>query len=283
MDINQIISNKEALVDALQQYLAANDITSADCRFDVVTHTRNLIAAVSDPSLTDNTPEGTIPDIPELLHRAPALFNAAWSQTVGHRQTSRYYSADYPIKALGRANGDFICRQIGILLQQPELASAILNLPEAQDEEAANMMLTQAVSLLAAAQNVTGIKQIAKECSAKEDFNQSVAQNPPAIDHRRKVTHSRTKTGELLSLDSGISEFYVSANSGIDAAEMRMVVDSFITQLSDSDQAIFRMYLDEENQADIAAALKMTQGAVSKRLSRLRTSFAVFWDFSKKI
>lgn len=278
MTKNNNMNDTDIMTEVLRRYLATNDITSPTYNTNLLEHVTALVDAIKRENPSDNSPLTEIGDEAAIMNQVSLLFQGMWSQAMGGRKASKYYSNDYPLAVLAQANGEFIHRQIGHLLQQPGLVSEIINLPPAKNDDEASMWLEQTVGLLAAAQNAAAIKQIAKKYSAEEDFNNLIIDNPLAIDHHRKVTHSRTKVGKTLSLDTIIGDLSGDIDPGLEAAETRVDIGNILDALSDTDRNICIMYLRGETQKEIADVLGLTQGAVAKHIKKLKAMFLKFYN-----
>ncbi len=126
-------------------------------------------------------------------------------------------------------------------------------------------------------QNIAEIVKIVRENATAEDFDNTVMENHDKIDFERKWHHTRTKVGTSLSLEdltaSGI-EIEDTASSG-DSDKM---LQAFVESLEDrQDRDLVEYLLRGYTQEKIARCLNLTsQGAVSKRINKLREKFEDF-------
>ena len=89
---------------------------------------------------------------------------------------------------------------------------------------------------------------------------------------RKRTTAKREGTLSLDALTDELGDvFAVAEDEGSDSAEILAVLDCFLQSCKETDRLIFmRRYYYSESLSDVAAAVKVSVGAVSVRLSRMR-------------
>ena len=247
--------------------------------------------------------------------RAKALFYKSWcGQLVGMggKASLKNFSKDYPVKLLEQTNENIIAEQVvGVLNDESKLqslfevfftsmekpledalsaqaASLEKSLEELTDDEimqavdkVADSLMNFMIGKMMVSQSVPEIMQITKKHGAQEDFNPSVKDNHDRIDFERKLDHSRTKLGKMLSFDELDPDdellAYWDDESMDDEAEFADLTQRFLASLDDeTDRDIVIFKLKGKTQSEIAETLGFTQGAIAKRLKRIRAKYDVF-------
>ena len=230
----------------------------------------------------------------------------------GVKDSMRNFSANYPLNTLRDANGDRLAVSATAIHSDPESFSDILDIffemtekpleaglnalakslgkrPEdLTDEEigkvveaVADLFFKEMINALMHAQNVEGIFQTAHRNGAIEDFSDTV-DNHDMIDFIRQWTHNRTMVGETVSLErleAENPEAFEKAMACYDPdpfADHRTdeeLFDSFMRTLNEDEQDLFCALSENRTQTDIAQSLEITQGAVSKRVAKLKEKY----------
>ena len=244
--------------------------------------------------------------------RAKALFYKSWCgqlRGMSGKASLKNFSRDYPVKLLELTDENIIAEQVvNVLNDESKLRSvfevfftsmgkpledalsAQSALLEKTPEELTDDEIMQAVDKIADAlmntmigkmmvsQSVPEIIQITKKHGAREDFNPSVKDNHDRIDFERKWDHSRTKLGKMLSFDEldpdDESLAYWDNEPMDDEAVFLDLTKRFLASLDDdTDRDIVVFKLKSKTQSEIAATLGFTQGAIAKRLKKIKSKF----------
>lgn len=230
----------------------------------------------------------------------------------GVKDSMRNFSANYPLNTLRDADGNRLAISVAAIGSDPESFSDILDVffeileqpleaglnalakslgkrPEdLTDEEigkvveaVADLFFEEMVNTLMHAQNVKGVFRASHEQGAHEDFSHTV-DNHDKIDFLHQWTHDRTKTGAMLSLDRLAKENpqdYEKAlavedpSQSLDILTDEEIFNGFLKTLSDEETSLFLELAQQKTQSDIAEMLGLTQGAVSKRVAKLKEKY----------
>ncbi len=267
--------------------------------------TNDFSAAVSGLNASRLPPEKE-----KLYVRAKRIFSETWEREVKKLggKNGKNRGADYPLKVLEESESDLVAGTVLQIMENPELkdkymdagTKAMMSRADEVAEEykgrenepgvAAKIMdrladkfLSHMMGLLLKAQSVPEILGIIKQIPAHEDFSESVKDNRDKIDFERKWDHTRTKTGAMLSLDE-LKEQEASGQTDIPSGEMSLpgddaetIIRLFADTLDGKDREIFLLRASGKDQKEIAERLGYkSQGAVSKRLSKLEEKFRKF-------
>ena len=252
--------------------------------------------------------------------RAKDLFYKSWcGQLVGMggKASLKNFSKDYPVKLLEQTDENIISEQVvGVLNDESKLqdvfevfftamekpledalsaqaASLGKSLEELTDDEimqavdkVADSLMNLMIGKMMVSQSVPEIMQITKKHGAQEDFNPSVKDNHDRIDFERKWDHSRTKLGKMLSFDELDPDdellAYWDDESMDDEAEFADLTQRFLASLDDeTDRDIVIFKLKGKTQSEIAETLGFTQGAIAKRLKKIKTKFDALTNENK--
>lgn len=252
--------------------------------------------------------------------RAKDLFYKSWcGQLVGMggKASLKNFSKDYPVKLLEQTDENIISEQVvGVLNDESKLqdvfevfftamekpledalsaqaASLGKSLEELTDDEimqavdkVADSLMNFMIGKMMVSQSVPEIMQITKKHGAQEDFNPSVKDNHDRIDFERKWDHSRTKLGKMLSFDELDPDdellAYWDDESMDDEAEFADLTQRFLASLDDeTDRDIVIFKLKGKTQSEIAETLGFTQGAIAKRLKKIKTKFDALTNENK--
>ena len=128
--------------------------------------------------------------------------------------------------------------------------------------------------------------QITKKHGAHEDFNPNVKDNHDRIDFERKWDHTRTKLGKMLSFDEldpdDESLAYWDDDPMDDETALADLIQRFLASLDDdTDRDIVIFKLKGKTQSEIAETLGFTQGAIAKRLKKIKVKFDALTNENK--
>ena len=140
-------------------------------------------------------------------------------------------------------------------------------------DELADQYLHNTVNALMQTINIKALAEISKDYSCDEDFNNSQTTNYPKMDHDRKWNHTRSKIkteslDELLEND----EKYLT-QGGFDSeliAVTNVTRREIIENSNEQEKQIIKMLSEGYNQSEIAKKLRVSQGTVSKKISKIR-------------
>lgn len=236
---------------------------------------------------------------------------------MGSKASLKNFSKDYPVKLLEQTNENIIAEQVvGVLNDESKLqsvfevfftsmekpledalsaqaASLRKSLEELTDDEimqavdkVADALMNTMIGKMMVSQSVPEIMQITKKHGAQEDFNPSVKDNHDRIDFERKWDHSRTKLGKMLSFDEldpdDESLAYWDDELIDDEAAFVDLTKRFLASLDDEiDRDIVIFKLKGKTQSEIAETLSFTQGAIAKRLKKIKTKFDALTNENK--
>ena len=252
--------------------------------------------------------------------RAKALFYKSWCgqlRVMGGKASLKNFSKDYPVKLLEQANENIIAEQVvGVLNDESKLqdvfevfftsmekpledalsaqaASLGKSLEELTDDEimqavdkVADSLMDFMIGKMMVSQSVPEILQITKKHGAHEDFNPSVKDNHDRLDFERKWDHTRTKLGKMLSFDEldpdDESLAYWDDEPIDDEAAFVDLTQRFLASLDDeTDRDVVIFKLKGKTQSEIAETLGFTQGAIAKRLKKIKTKFDALTNENK--
>ena len=256
----------------------------------------------------------------KIHSRAKELFYKSWcGQLVGMggKASLKNFSKDYPVKLLEQTDENIIAEQVVEVLndesklqdvfevfftsmEKPlddaltaQAASLGKTLEELTDEEimravdkVADSLMNFMIGKMMVSQSVPEILQITKKHGAQEDFNPSVKDNHDRIDFERKWDHSRTKLGKMLSFDEldpdDESLAYWDDELIDDEAAFLDLTQRFLNSLDDyTDRDIVMFKLKGKTQSEIAETLGFTQGAIAKRLKKIKVKFDAITNENK--
>lgn len=252
--------------------------------------------------------------------RAKALFYKSWCgqlRDMGGKASLKNFSKDYPVKLLEQTDENIIAEQVVNVLnddsklqsvfevfftsmEKPledalsaQAASLEKSLEELIDDEimravnkVADSLMNFMIGKMMVSQSVPEIMQITKKHGAHEDFNQNVKDNHDRIDFERKWDHTRTKLGKMLSFDEldpdDESLAYWDYEPIDDEAAFVDLTKRFLASLDDdTDRDIVIFKLKGKTQSEIAETLGFTQGAIAKRLKKIKAKFDALTNETK--
>lgn len=252
--------------------------------------------------------------------RAKALFYKSWCgqlRGMGGKASLKNFSKDYPVKLLEQTDENIIAEQVVNVLnddsklqsvfevfftsmEKPledalsaQAASLEKSLEELIDDEimravnkVADSLMNFMIGKMMVSQSVPEIMQITKKHGAHEDFNQNVKDNHDRIDFERKWDHTRTKLGKMLSFDEldpdDESLAYWDYEPIDDEAAFVDLTKRFLASLDDdTDRDIVIFKLKGKTQSEIAETLGFTQGAIAKRLKKIKAKFDALTNETK--
>ena len=244
--------------------------------------------------------------------RAKELFYISWCKQLsgmGGKASLKNFSKDYPVKLLEQTDENMIAEQVvNVLNDESKLQSVFevfftsmekpledalsaqaaslgISLEELTDDEimqavdnVADSFMNFMIGKMMVSQSVLEIMQITKKHGAHEDFKPSVKDNHDRIDFERKWDHTRTKLGNMLSFDEldpdDESLAYWDDEPIDDEAAFVDLTKRFLDSLADeTDRDIVMFKLKGKTQSEIAAKLGFTQGAIAKRLKKIKAKF----------
>lgn len=265
--------------------------------------------------------ERTVPAAENKIHsRAKALFYKSWCSQLrgmGGKASLKNFSRDYPVKLLEQTDENIIAEEVVevlndesklqsvfevffIAMEKPlenalsaQAASLGKTIEELTDEEimravdkVADALMNTMIGKMMLSQSVPEIMQITKKHGAQEDFNPSVKDNHDRIDFERKWDHTRTKLGKMLSFDEldpdDESLVYWDDEPMDDETVFVDLTKRFLASLDDEiDLDIVMFKLKGKTQSEIAETLGFTQGAIAKRLKKIKVRFDAITNENK--
>ena len=157
-------------------------------------------------------------------------------------------------------------------------------------DDFSNLFLGNAMNLLQQTQSVPEIMDISSKMAAHEDFASTKGRNYDKIDFRRRWYHLRAKIDTTLSYDEIVENELADPDSAdaFSAIEESMDQDELYGMLLDAvcdscdndiDRQIILMCDEQLTQKEIAERLGYkSQGAVSKRLKKLRKKYSEIFE-----
>lgn len=251
----------------------------------------------------------------KIHSRAKELFYKSWCSqllNMGGKASLKNFSKDYPVKLLEQTDENIIAEQVVEVLDDESKLQAVFevfftamerplenalsaqvallgkSLEELTDDEimqavdkVADTLMTFMIGKMMVSQSVPEIMQITKKHGAHEDFNPSVKENHDRIDFERKWDHLRTKLGKMLSFDElnpdDESLAYWDGEPKDNEAAFADLTQRFLASLDDdTDRDIVIFKLKGKTQNEIAETLGFTQGAIAKRLKKIKAKFDAF-------
>ena len=252
--------------------------------------------------------------------RAKALFYKSWCgqlRDMGGKASLKNFSKDYPIKLLEQTDENIIAEQVVKVLNDESKLQDVFEvfftsmekpLDDALSEQAASLgksfeeltdddimqevdkvadaLMNFVIGKMMVSQSVPEIMQITKKHGAHEDFNPNVKDNHDRIDFERKWDHTRTKLGKMLSFDEldpdDESLVYWDDEPMDDEAAFVDLTQRFIASLDDeTDRDIVIFKLKGKTQSEIAETLGFSQGAIAKRLKKIKAKFDALTNENK--
>lgn len=229
-------------------------------------------------------------DTVESLEHIKSLMDEKWeplSREMGLKSDSSYYGRDNPLIAMRDNMENLVAGGVMKLLEEhPERAAEILAdfADDPNLEQNADAFLHNAVETLFKTMNYEEIAEIVQSTPAYEDFDHSRYQNYRGMDFDRKWDHSRAnmKTESLDALqeaenEEGNSIEYPVPDLSVDVegeALSGILAKDFWGSITEEDKKLLNLKMAGKTQKEIADILGyQTQGAVSKRLARLKALF----------
>lgn len=252
--------------------------------------------------------------------RAKALFYKSWCgqlRGMGGKASLKNFSKDYPVKLLEQTDENIIAEQVVEVLNDESKLQSVFevfftsmekplddalsaqadalgkSLEELTDDEimlavdkVADALMNAIIGKMMVSQSVPEIMHITKKHGAHEDFNPSVKDNHDRIDFERKWDHTRTRFGKMLSFDELDSDdeslAYWDNDPMDDEAAFLDLTKRFLSSLDDdTDRDIVLFKLKGKTQSEIAETLGFTQGAIAKRLKKIKVKFDALTNENK--
>lgn len=252
--------------------------------------------------------------------KAKTYFLSSWNKQMkvltGKGSLINFTSND-PVRCLEEANENLITGTVMEILADEALADSIIDLvlksfeneilselekyakthnktvKELTDKEFvfvfdrfADLFLGVMMNKLMQVESVPEIMGVSKEIGAHEDFASTANTNFDKVDFNRQWDHTRTRTGEMESLDqigeSSSPEFLYDDPQA--HFEMVETINEFYAYLGDEiDVKIFKLNANGYTQKQIAEHLGFkTHSAVGKRLKKIEEKRLSFTDQFKK-
>ena len=233
----------------------------------------------------------------------------------GVKDPMRNFSGNYPLEVLRRFDAEHLATSAAAIgsdpaalddisdlffgmLKQPleagfsALAKSLGKAPDdLTDEEidrviqaVADLFFEEMVNALMTAQNVEGVYGAAHARGTHEDFSRAV-DNHDKIDFLHQWTHDRAKAGQVLSLEQvyeDAPQAYERAlatedpTRSVDLRTEEEVMADFLATIPTEEADLFLALAQQKTQAEIAKSLGITQGAVSKRIAKLKEKYKKF-------
>lgn len=178
------------------------------------------------------------------------------------------YSKDDPITLLYEANYQLILMMLSAMMQNEDIAEKFLTEMYANGVNADNVdvLLTNEFSVLAHLQQMPEIAELQRNTPAIEDFNEAFPNNHRLADAKRKIRHQyHGKTIETISVETGgmpdengdpTSIEIPDPNSNFaERIAEEMTVQQCMELLTEKEQAILRLRLENKTLEEIAKAL----------------------------
>lgn len=252
--------------------------------------------------------------------RAKALFYKSWCGhlvSMGGKASLKNFSKNYPVKLLEQTDENIIAEQVVNVLNDESKLQSVFEvfftamekpLEDALSEQAtllgkmfeeltddeimravdkvADALMNAMIGKMMVSQSVPEIMQITKKHGAHEDFNPNVKDNHDRIDFERKWDHTRTKLGKMLSFDEldpdDESLAYWDDDPMDDETALADLIQRFLASLDDdTDRDIVIFKLKGKTQSEIAETLGFTQGAIAKRLKKIKVKFDALTNENK--
>ena len=154
-------------------------------------------------------------------------------------------------------------------------------------DQFADLFLSVMMNKLMQVESVPDILGVSKEIGAHEDFATTANTNYDKIDFKRQWSHTRSRVGEMESLDQiektehTAPELATEFSEDDPQAQLEMVetIKEFYAFLGDeTDVKIFKLKANGYTQKQIAERLGFkTHSAVGKRLKKIEEKQKVFW------
>lgn len=256
----------------------------------------------------------------KIHSRAKELFYKSWCgqlRSMGGKASLKNFSKDYPVKLLEQTDENIIAEQVVNVLNDESKLQSVFEvfftsmekpledalsaqaaslgkmLEELTDDEimravdkVADALMNTMIGKMMVSQSVPEILQITKKHGAQEDFNPSVKDNHDRIDFERKWDRTRTKLGKMLSFDEldpdDESLAYWDDEPIDEEAAFVDLTQRFLASLDDdTDRDIVVFKLKGKTQSEIAETLCFTQGAIAKRLKKIKAKFDAITNENK--
>lgn len=243
--------------------------------------------------------------------RAKKHFISAWNKQMGTligKRSLINYSSNSPVRTLEEANENLIAGTVMEILSDASLCETLIDSVLASFEDNitseleqyaaehnksveelskdefsfvldkfADLFLATMMEKLLMTESVPEILGISSQLPTHEDFSDTPNTNYDKVDFKRRWNHSRTKIGEMESLNEEV-HVLPSEEKGYTRIENVEFLNMFYQYLGDDiDVIIFKMTANGYTQKDIAEHLGYkTHSTVGKRLKKIeekRTEF----------
>lgn len=230
----------------------------------------------------DKLDAGTV----ETLEHIKGLMDEQWeplSREMGLKADSSNYGKDNPLIAMRDNMENLVAGSVlKLLTEHPERAADIIaSFADDPDvERNADASLHNAVEMTMQTMSYEETAEIIQELPAYEDFDHNRLQNYRGMDFDRKWNHSRAKAKaeSLDALQEADDEgTYPVPGSSADVegeALAGILAKDFWASITEEDRKLLHLKMAGKTQQEIADILGYrTQGAVSKRLAKLKDEF----------
>lgn len=149
-------------------------------------------------------------------------------------------------------------------------------------DELADQYLHNTVNALMQTVNIKGLAEISKDYSCDEDFNKTQITNYPKRDHDKKRNHTRSKikTESLDELLENDKEYLTQGGFDLESiAVTNITLKEIIENANEQEKQIIKMLSEGYNQSEIANKLGVSQGTVSKKISKIREAYKEKYEF----
>ncbi len=203
-----------------------------------------MVKAFKENDITEGYFPDSIVDMPpeksKIFKRTQKIFKEYWNnnlEKLGIKQSSKNFTADYPLNVLMKADSNIIAKEVADLYENPNIQIGDENIncydfffstyqepifiglngyakklgksinKLTNDEimfvirEVADVINNEHEKVVMLAQQVPALADLSKLTQVDEDFNNSVNENHPKIDFMRKQYGLRRKFDNLLSFE----------------------------------------------------------------------------------
>lgn len=205
--------------------------------------------------------------------------NKSWDATAknkGMKYQSWNYSGDAPTELLKRHIGDIVAENMFKMACEDNRIEEVLETfyPAALELELnADEILGNIMSLLMETINYGEIAKAQRQYSCDEDFSNTKKQNYAKQDHDKRYNHTQAKELTKVPFDE-IPESTMASPEMLEKVLYDIAIEQVCNGLDEKESTVVKMLWENAAQEEIAEKLGMTQGAVSKMISRLREKLA---------
>lgn len=214
----------------------------------------------------------------KLYNRILTIVNTEWktiSSELGLNRPQSCYSNNYPAELLRDRIQKIIADNVIKLIRNDKVLENVTDefiIPILLNDETGDEQLHNMVKALMKAVDIETLAEISKKFSCDEDFNTGQTLNYPRKDHERKWNHLRSKT-KVISLDyltEKCSDDIPDCENIEVSAEARLKIEYLRSKLSEQDNRILDLLLQQYTQSEIAAQIGIAQSTVSKKQKKFQ-------------